>query len=954
MDHSIDILNKLWRASSKGARLARAGFLGALLATLTACGGGSEAVITNNDLTEPTSDGVAPTLETVTIKMSRDRDPKPNGKAKLGQEVQIDFVASEAIMKPSVSINGVPADEVTGNVRTWRAKRAMTEFDLDGDVTFEISFEDTSGEVGVSVSATTDGSAVQYCIEGCADGDSTLAGDWLLDGDGAAGVGPTAGSTEWWASVEADRPCWYDDVHRFGEDGSFLNVLGDETWVEAWQGGADSCATPVAPHDGSTVGTYVYDEDAGTLTINGNGAHIALPKAVNGQELASTADTPDSIVYQVLTLDGDSMTVTLETGPGVWWTFRLARVPESPVAGKWKLDGDGAAGVGPSAGSTEWWASIEADRPCWYDDIYEFGADGSFTNVHGDETWVEGWQGGADSCAAPVAPHDGSADAVYTYDEDASTLTVMGKGAYLALPKAVNGQELASTADTPDSITYQVLTLDGDSMSVTVETGPGVWWSFNLKRVSTSPLKGNWKLDGDGAAGVGPSAGSTEWWASVEADRPCWYDDIMHFGADGSFVNAMGGETWVEGWQGGADSCGAPVAPHDGSSTGSFDYDADAGKLTINGLGSHIALPKAVNGQELSSIADTPDSVTYDVLTLDGDSMTVTVEAGAGVWWSFRLVRVPEVKLAGKWKLDGDGAAGVGPSAGSTEWWASVEADRPCWYDDIYDFGSDGSFLNVHGDDTWVEVWQGGADSCAAPVAPHDSSADAVYTYDEDAATLTVLGKGAYVALPKAVNGQELASTADTPDFVTYQVLTLDGDSMTVTVETGPGVWWTFNLKRVSNSPIKGNWKLDGDGAAGVGPSAGSTEWWGSVEADRPCWYDDIMHFGADGTFLNAMGGETWVEAWQGGADSCAAPVAPHDGSSTGSFSYDADAGTLTISGVGSHIALPKAVNGQELASTADAPESVTYEVLTVDSESMTVTVEAGAGVYWSFRLKKN
>jgi hypothetical protein len=283
-----------------------------------------------------------------------------------------------------------------------------------------------------------------------------------------------------------------------------------------------------------------------------------------------------------------------------------------------------------------------------------------------------------------------------------------------------------------------------------------------------------------------------------------------------------------------------------------------------------------------------------------------------------------------------------------------VEADRPCWYDDIYDFGSDGSFLNVHGDDTWVEVWQGGADSCAAPVAPHDSSADAVYTYNEDSATLTVLGKGAYVALPKAVNGQELASTADTPDFVTYQVLTLDGDSMTVTVETGPGVWWTFNLKRVSNSPIKGNWKLDGDGAAGVGPSAGSTEWWGSVEADRPCWYDDIMHFGADGTFLNAMGGETWVEAWQGGADSCAAPVAPHDGSSTGSFSYDADAGTLTISGVGSHIALPKAVNGQELASTADAPESVTYEVLTVDSESMTVTVEAGAGVYWSFRLKKD
>ena len=953
MEHSAIILNNLWRAPSKAAELVRVGLLGALLATLAACGG-SDAVITNNDLAEPASDGVAPVLESVTIKMARDRDPKPNGKAKLDQEIQIDIVASEAIMKPSVSINGVPADEVTGNVRTWRAKRAMTEFDVDGDVTFEITFQDTSGEVGAMVSATTDGSAVQYCIEGCADGDSTLAGDWLLDGDGAAGVGPSAGSTEWWASVEADRPCWYDDVHRFGEDGSFLNIMGDETFVEAWQGGADSCATPVAPHDGNTVGTYVYDEDAGTLTISGKGAHIALPKAVNGQELTTTADTPDSVVYQVLTLDGDSMTVTLETGPGVWWTFRLARVPASPLAGKWKLDGDGAAGVGPSAGSMEWWASVEADRPCWYDDIYDFGADGSFSNVHGDATWVEGWQGGADSCAAPVAPHDGSVDAVFTYDEDASTLTLMGKGAYLALPKAVNGQELASTADTPDYITYQVLTLDGDSLSVTVETAPGVWWSFNLKRVSTSPLKGNWKLDGDGAAGVGPSAGSTEWWASVEADRPCWYDDIMHFGADGTFVNAMGGETFVEAWQGGADACATPVAPHDGSTTGSFEYDADAGKLTINGLGSHIALPKAVNGLELSNIADTPESITYDVLTFDGDSMTVTLEAGAGVWWSFRLVRVPEVKLAGKWKLDGDGAAGVGPTAGSMEWWASVEADRPCWYDDIYDFGGDGSFLNVHGDDTWVEVWQGGADSCAAPVAPHDSSADAVYTYDEDAGTLTLLGKGAYVALPKAVNGQELASTADTPDFITYQVLTLDGDSMTVTVETAPGVWWTFNLKRVSNSPLRGNWKLDGDGGAGVGPSAGSTEWWASVEADRPCWYDDIMHFGADGTFLNAMGGETFVEAWQGGADACATPVAPHDGSTTGSFDYDADAGTLTINGLGSHIALPKAVNGQELSSTADTPDSVTYDVLTVGSDSMTVTVEAGAGVFWSFRLKKD
>ncbi|MEK9820483.1 MAG: hypothetical protein VW443_12950, partial [Pseudomonadales bacterium] len=73
----------------------------------------------------------------------------------------------------------------------------MTEFDLDGEVTFSISFEDVSGEVGVDVTSTTDGSAVQYCIEGCAENEGSLAGDWYLDGDGAVGVGPAAGDTSW-------------------------------------------------------------------------------------------------------------------------------------------------------------------------------------------------------------------------------------------------------------------------------------------------------------------------------------------------------------------------------------------------------------------------------------------------------------------------------------------------------------------------------------------------------------------------------------------------------------------------------------------------------------------------------------------------------------------------------------------------------------------------------------
>ena len=87
------------------------------------------------------------------------------------------------------------------------------------------------------------------------------------------------------------------------------------------------------------------------------------------------------------------------------------------------------------------------------------------------------------------------------------------------------------------------------------------------------------------------------------------------------------------------ETCGATVAPHDGSSTGSFSYDEAASTLTINGIGSHIGLPKVVNGAELASPAAAPDSVTYDIQTLDDGTLTVTIESVPDNWWTFRLAR---------------------------------------------------------------------------------------------------------------------------------------------------------------------------------------------------------------------------------------------------------------------------------------------------------------------------
>jgi hypothetical protein len=157
---------------------------------------------------------------------------------------------------------------------------------------------------------------------------------------------------------------------------------------------------------------------------------------------------------------------------------------------------------------------------------------------------------------------------------------------------------------------------------------------------------GNWSLDTTTGAGVGPSAGDTSWWntdaAGVVDDRACWFDDVFHFGGDGTFQNFMGGETWLETWQGvAADSCGMPVAPHDGSSAGRFVYDDVTQKLSIFGTGSHLGLAKTVNGAELADPAAAPESVTYDVLDIAGNSMTVTIDVSPDgtAWWTYRLTR---------------------------------------------------------------------------------------------------------------------------------------------------------------------------------------------------------------------------------------------------------------------------------------------------------------------------
>ncbi len=320
-----------------------------------------------------------------------------------------------------------------------------------------------------------------------------IVGTWKISPEaGSIGVGPELGDISWWSIDDAGviaRACFFDDTYVFNADGSFSNVLGSDTWVETWQGvEEDACGTPVAPHDGSVAATYTYNESANTVTLNGIGAYLGIPKAYNGGELTDPSEAPESITYDLTFSDDNSvLTVDINIGGG-WWRFIMVKdggvIPPSPLEGTWQIAPEaGSIGVGPELGDVSWWSIDDAGviaRACFYDDTYVFGTDGSFSNVLGSDTWIEGWQGGNDECGTPVAPHDGSASATYTYDETESTVTLNGIGAYLGIPKAYNGGELADPAEAPESITYDLtFSEDNTVMTLDINIGGG-WWRFKM------------------------------------------------------------------------------------------------------------------------------------------------------------------------------------------------------------------------------------------------------------------------------------------------------------------------------------------------------------------------------------------------------------------------------------------------------------------------------------------
>ena len=165
-----------------------------------------------------------------------------------------------------------------------------------------------------------------------------VTGTWVLKpAANAMAVGPKKGDYSWWGNpadeVTGARACQFDDEFVFMSDGTFKNILGDETFLEGWQG-ADGCGAPVAPHDGKTAATWTANES--TITIKGRGAFLGIPKVVNMLELDKAEDLeasiPDSIVYMASIVE-DTMIVEIQiSSDGAHWKFELVKQADNSMA----------------------------------------------------------------------------------------------------------------------------------------------------------------------------------------------------------------------------------------------------------------------------------------------------------------------------------------------------------------------------------------------------------------------------------------------------------------------------------------------------------------------------------------------------------------------------------------------------------------------------------------------
>ena len=163
------------------------------------------------------------------------------------------------------------------------------------------------------------------------------------------------------------------------------------------------------------------------------------------------------------------------------------------MVGDWKL---AAIPQKKEVGQTTTWGDLwsytqSVFESCVADDIYRFGEDGTFEYLINGSTYMSSelnplyeWNNeGPSSCASPLAPWNESDIYTYSFDENNSLLTVIGRGAYIALAHVANGtDDLETAADAPESISYDYTKISDTEILLEIDAFDDLY-RYTLERV---------------------------------------------------------------------------------------------------------------------------------------------------------------------------------------------------------------------------------------------------------------------------------------------------------------------------------------------------------------------------------------------------------------------------------------------------------------------------------------
>ena len=521
---------------------------------------------------------------------------------------------------------------------------------------------------------------------------------------------------------------------------TFTNFSQNAT-VYAWDFGDGNTSTDKDP-----VHTYAA---AGTYTVS-----LKASNAVG--ENASRSET--------ITIVDPDQTLTLLAGTSskIWYLQRQGI----------------ALGIGPVANDNAWWsfggAAPLGDRPCILDDQYIFHRDGKFEFNSNNTLFIDskgngGWLGDgvAEGCHDESEPgvftaatgEDLSAfanggDYTYEFDGNANTLTLNGLGAYIGLAnKTPDGDNYIPIA----SKTYQVFNFKegtvADSLQISL-VGNGFAWNFYLV---------SYKNAADLPAIPGPKPK-----AAFEFEKTS--PNTVKFTNTSTNASSYS-------WDFGDGNSSSALSPE-------HTYSAD-GNYTVK-----LTAMDAMGQMDEKTATIAISSASFSAAVLSSSTGKV-------------------------WRLAGEGSYKVGPTAGSGEWYPGPDAqaviDRACQMDDEFIFTDGGAFTYDTKGQIWHEDYLGGPNACAdqsALLSPYNVFVTDNHTFvvtdpvGMTPGTIKVIGKGAFLGIPKAFNGGELnfGNMVAPADEITYTVLDYskvgDDETIVVTVDiNGMGsAFWTFTL----------------------------------------------------------------------------------------------------------------------------------------------------------------